>query len=198
MDEPKALRCSIIGTSGRLGLMQKLDAIVYDRMISKCKTKLTEFVESEKDFDSVILVSGGAALSDHVAVELFLQDFPLCSGLILYLPCEWDFEKQQFRDTGVFNWKTNPGGTLNYYHRQFSQRFFKNSLLEIDMALKKGARYEVFSGGFFSRNNQVSVCDYMIAFGTSDASEPKSGGTKYTWGKADSKTRKFYVNIFDE
>ena len=79
------------------------------------KEKAKEIVE-ELDLSSAHLVSGGAAWSDHVAVELFLSDE--YDGLTLHMPCKW-IRKEHY-DNGSYSWQTNPGKLANSCHRKFS------------------------------------------------------------------------------
>ena len=118
------------------------------------------------------LVSGGAAWADHIAVELYLKG--LAPNLTLYLPCS--FENGKYKDTGVFDFKTNPGGTLNYYHSLFSKKIGRNSLDDISRAIQKGAKIEI-KEGFFARNSSVAKSDCLLAFTFGDGPDVKPGGS---------------------
>lgn len=112
---------SIIGTSGRYAGPggKHVDKQIFGAMCAEAK----RIIEKEwgLGWDRVLLVSGGAAVADHVAVSLFSDD-PTARALLLYLPASWDHVKSTVHDTGRVDWRTNPGGTANYYHRLFSQR----------------------------------------------------------------------------
>ena len=98
---------SIIGTSGR---KESLNLELYKKMILSTKTFLENL-----NLDYIILVSGGAAWSDHIAVTLFLnrQNYNLnIKELRLYLPCQFDMETKRFYDNGSKDWRVNPGKVL--------------------------------------------------------------------------------------
>lgn len=123
------------------------------------------------------LVSGGAAWSDHVAVALFLA-YPERFTLTLHLPCKWN---GRYEDSGKYDWKTNPGRTSNIYHEQFSKAVKRESLQDIDRAIKLGAKVQVHNG-FHARNDVIAKASYMLAYSW-DKLEPIEGGTAYTWRK---------------
>jgi len=163
-------RITIAGTAGRKEDARLLDAEVYDLMIEKT---LETILEASNAKEPITLVSGGAAYADHIAVKLYLAH-PDIFNLKLYLPAP--FEAGKFRDTGDRDWKTNPGGTSNFYHRQFSQKTGTNSFNEIQKAIDMGAEVEVHDG-FFARNakmadSEIAIC---LTFGENGI---KDGGTK--------------------
>jgi len=126
-----------------------------------------------------VLVSGGAAGADHVAVTLFLRG--KVDGLELHLPCEWN--EMMFVDTGVYYWKLNPGRTANAYHKQFSKHIGRSSLAEIEDAIGKGAKVHVYKG-FHERNTAIALsCDKCICFTWDAGAEPRGGGSLDTWRK---------------
>jgi hypothetical protein len=160
---------SIIGTAGRKEDAQKLGSLTYSKMVHAVKSVLTK--------PNHTLVSGGAAYSDHIAVSLFLAKE--CSKLRLYLPCGFDLDKCQFYDDGTFDWRTNPGGTANYYHREFSKIRGKSSLEEIALAIDLGAEV-IIEPGFFGRNTKVAQSDGVIALTFGNGAVIKDGGTNDT------------------
>lgn len=180
---------SIIGSAGRNDdgpLMSKglFDAMVKDALrIIKDDFKLTP--------QEVCLVSGGAAWADHVAVALFLGGFGFAS-LKLCLPCKW--VESQHLDTGVDDWKTNPGRSANAYHRAFSKKLGKDTLFDIELAQQLGAVL-VEGKGFHERNTDVAKSDFLIAFTFGLNGKPKVGGTLDTWQKAAPSTRKVHVSL---
>jgi len=149
-------------------------------MVKKARGVITELWKLK--WNNVQLVSGGAAWADHVAVSLFLMYQPKVE-LQLYLPCEWDGEARTFVDDGTRNWRTNPGGTANSYHRRFSDRMGKETLHGIDSAFNLGATKQVIPG-FKARNAGPASSDYLLAFTWGEGDVPKDGGTKDTWDKA--------------
>ncbi len=178
------IRVAVIGSAGRNGIMDQLPISCFDEMVEKTRDYLRTIRAIYKTA-KIHLVSGSAALADHVAVELWLQDCrndsdKLIDGLTLYLPSEWDYKLVQFVDTKKRDWKTNPGGTSNYYHKLFSKRFGKNSLQEIQDAALLGATLDCTQQGFHGRNCKIAESEFMIAFTTGQDSPP-TGGTLHTW-----------------
>ncbi len=192
------IKVSVIGSAGRKGDMAKISPAAYEKMVNDVICDIKN-ISNENKGASIQLVSGSAALSDHVAVDVWLKyksgelENINISGLLLYMPCGWDFAKKQFMDNGKYNWKTNPGGTSNYYHRIFSKQLNKQSLSEIQQAAELGATLDDTQFGFFNRNDKVAECDYLIAFGIKGTDSPTSGGTLRTWNQ--STGFKIYHNI---
>lgn len=165
------MRITIAGTAGRKEDSRQLSKEIYTRM---CETTLETIVENcPKITDKIMLVSGGAAYADHIAILLYLEH-PELFELTLYLPAE--FQETKFKDTGEFNWKTNPGGTSNYYHRRFQSITGHKSFEEMQRAISKGAKVNV-SEGFFARNNKMADSEIVIAL-TFGKGAVKAGGTK--------------------
>lgn len=170
---------SIIGTAGRSH--QDPTATMYDKMILSA----VKYLQSLPG--DIILVSGGAAWSDHVAVHLYLnrQQYSLpIIGLRLYLPCAFDATTKRYVDTGSSDWRVNPGRISNVYHQQFSNAVGRNSLDELAIVNTGGdhVHIEVFDG-FHARNSRVAQSEYVLAF-TWGQHEPEDGGTLDTWKKA--------------
>ena len=178
---------SIIGTAGRREDIKHLNSTTYYKMIDYARSYVIEKGVMQ-------LKSGGAAWVDHIAVELFLEK--VVSSLILCLPAPFENQKfysKEFKDAGSCS---------NYYHQKFSQKTNKQSLNEIDVAIKLGAKVEVYEnnssryGGFFARNSVVADCDLLLAFTFGESDVPKNGGTKDTWDKSSAKLKK-HVSIRD-
>jgi len=150
------LRIAIIGTAGR-DKTKPLNKNLYFKMALRMVEELSIFC------DDIILVSGGAALADHLAVTLFLGGY--VAGLELCLPCE--FKNGKYADNGSKDWRVNPGYVSNLYHKKFSEALNANTLDEIQQAITKGAVVKV-GKGFHDRNCDITKCDRMFAF---------------TWGK---------------
>lgn len=183
---------SIIGTSGRKEALKGLSPKLYHSMVRKAEEVIDSLSLSKEE---ILLVSGGAAWSDHVAVSLFLTGN--YGGLKLYLPAPFDEEKEAFFDTGVVNWKTNPGGTANYYFRPFSRSMGRNMLKDLKKALEKGAIIDIPTGkssGFHGRNTLVARSDVVLAF-TWGKKEPEDGGTKDTWNKVPKGSTKIHIPL---
>src|SRR3990167_1052603 len=160
---------SICGSAGRNEDLEALNKDVFERMISKAK----EYLETLGEKKEIILVSGGAAWSDHIAVKLFLTgDY---GGLVLHLPCE--FKNGKFED-----FSTNCAKSANYYHALFSQKCCFNSLKELEQAIHKCAKIAIHKG-FFARNTYIASSPYLLAFSTAPGNKPEKGGTLDTWSK---------------
>jgi len=101
---PQKMKIAVIGTAGRNEDGQKLSKEKFFEMVA--------LVSKLKDAKEATLVSGGAAWADHIAVVVFLLGN--CKSLSLHLPCAWDVLREQYADTGEFDWRTNPGGTANH------------------------------------------------------------------------------------
>lgn len=165
---------AVIGTAGgKKDSDEKLDAEIFQKMVDVAdKAIMNEF---GLDSRGVILVSGGAAWSDHVAVELYKTG--RYGGLQIYFPCEWEGGKHN--DTGEYDWRTNPGRLANSLHDSFSQKIGRRSQDDFSL-LSKDENVRFFtSKGFHTRNSKVAKAEYMIAF----TFEEIKGGTADTWGK---------------
>ena len=149
----------------------------------------------------VVLVSGGAAWADHVAVQLFLEG--KVSGLILHLPAEINPKTGMFYDGGY----GSVGYTANRLHRAFAKKMDMSSdratLEEISKAIEMGATVTYGDGEapssvgwgeeseFKKRNSKVAADTTAGVFaftfdpktGKSGMTEPGDGGTKDTWYK---------------
>lgn len=169
---------SIIGTAGRGDYGKMMTSALYTKMIEKSKAILDEW-----KIGQISLVSGGAAWSDHVAVQLFLEGY--VKKLTLHLPCE--FKDGKYFETWD-NWQ-NPGKSANTYHTRFSDKLKRNTLEEIQKAIDLGATVVVHKG-FYARNSKVALSSYLIAFSWSEGNTPTDGGTLDTWNKSKSKNKR--------
>jgi hypothetical protein len=139
-----------------------------------------------------VLVSGGAAWSDHVAVSLFLD----CNQeafepqLTLCLPCAFDME------CGRFSESTSDGRQANALHGEFSRATGIDSLQEIYDALSSGAEAETFDG-FHARNNVIAQrSQTLLAFSWGTNGRPDSRGTSYTWDRCnDANVEKIHIGL---
>lgn len=181
------MKMAIIGTAGRGSAITRLDKKVYNTMVAYAIKYANELGISPED---LVLVSGGAAWADHVAVSIFLHgrgdnDKPqVCKGLELHLPAPFLMDPAAYENTQC-------GRTANGYHRQFAKKVTgdgRRSLSGIKKAISLGAQVTVYDGPgyspFFTRNSEVAKADIVLAytFGVGDA--PQDGGTKDTWNKA--------------
>lgn len=181
---------SIIGTAGRKEDENKLKRNHFEAMCLIASELLNQFKES--NYPITHLVSGGAAWADHVAVKLFLDK--KAPHLRLYLPCEWD--NGAFHDNHDQDYKKNPGGTANHYHKKFHNKTQINSLSQIQIAKNEGAELLPCRGGFFGRNAMVAKSDFLLAMTFGKGQEVKDGGTADTVKKYLDRVRK--EGIFDK
>lgn len=166
------MKLAIIGTAGR-----KDDAPKLTRDSFVAMSKATKEVFTKHDIISW-LVSGGAAWADHIAVRAYLKGY--VPNLTLHFPCDWDKKKKRFKDSGVVDYKTNPGGTANYYHDKFSKVVGIESLKDIHDAIKKGA-FVYVTHGFMERNTKVAQeADAVLAMTFGSGAYIKDGGTSDT------------------
>lgn len=178
---------AIIGTSGR----DKNPGLSTD-LLRKMAHRSLQFIRNDLALTGKVhLISGGAAWADHVAVILYLA-WPNDFSLTLCLPCE--FSNGTYLDNGAYDWRVNPGKTSNYYHKQFTSIYGRDSLSEIQQAIGLGATVKVFSG-FHDRNNEICLADHMIAFTWSTTDIPTDGGTKYTWDHYRGKGKRVHLSL---
>ncbi len=166
----------IIGTAGRgQDGVQFLDNPAYWRMMKVIAQTVATMLQPER------LVSGGAAFSDHLAVQLYLEGF--ASDLTLHLPADW--LGHGFKEVkGSGNLSYDPGRTSNYYHGLFSRDTQTDTLAEIQAAIEKGATVKTGAGGFKERNTDIAnEASTMLAFTFGQGAALKDGGTKDTWVK---------------
>lgn len=147
-------------------------------------TNIKNYIENilEKELSEIILVSGGSAWADHVAIQLFLtKEF---AGLELYLPSKFDFKQKKYVNT-------HEGRTLNTLHQECAEKTQINILEEIARAVTtKGAKI-VIKRGFTQRNTLIAQnCDHLLAFTFNESNgEPATGGTLDTWKKTKHQNR---------
>jgi hypothetical protein len=177
---------SIIGSSGRAGNITKEK---YIKMIQASIIYLRSL-----SLDFIVLVSGGAAFADHIAVHLYLHKNEYQLNIIslqLDFPCKFDMITKKFEDNGNYDWKENPGKVANYYHDKFNAITGNNSYEELYKVINLGAETHVHKG-FHSRNQFVAKSEYMLAF-TFGKDFPEDGGTKHTWDLC--KGKKFHISL---
>lgn len=176
---------AVIGTAGgsKDSNSDKLSKEIFQEMVSFAdKTIMNDF---GLDSRGVILVSGGAAWSDHVAVELYKTG--RYGGLEIHFPCEWKDGKHD--DTGEYDWRINPGRLSNTLHKAFSEKLGRESQNDF-LLFSNDERVSYNAGkGFHTRNSRVAKAEYMIAFTFGNI----KGGTADTWGKC--KGNRFHIDI---
>lgn len=162
------MRVAIIGSAGRKTDGIKLNCNLYQRMLNDVRNRLRIVNEP------VHLLSGGAAVSDHLAVLAYLRDFPNVESFEIFFPCKWNNGFEENKTGGISKW----------YHEKFSLKMGgtkTTSIEQIQKAIDKGATY-IEGKGFHARNIPVGNADYILAYTFGDSLyEPKDGGTNHTW-----------------
>ena len=217
--EKSIVRVAIVGTAGRGDDAGKVDGALFAKMTEYARHVIVDVWKLS--MANVHLVSGGAAVTDHVAVALFLQPKSTWHGLTLHLPCSWN-ERKARADESCDN-----GCTMNSYHDEWAEQLgrstlaeigitrstlaeigitrstlpeigiTRSTLAEIEIARSKGAQLTV-SSGFLARNRRIAAeAQYMLAFTWSDTDAPKQhSGTSYTWSAAAAgRVRKLHVPL---
>lgn len=178
------MKVGIIGTAGRKDDAPRMSRALYEQMYYRAHKEIrTRVAPSE-----VILVSGGAAWADHIAVSLRLGKLPY-KKLHLHLPAL--FVKGKY--VGGYG---SPGGTANHYHEKFSAKMGSNTLDGISRALKLlGVESHVYKG-FHARNLVVADVDFLLAFTFGPGAWPKAGGTSHTW-RHSSAAEKLHISLIE-
>ncbi|XWV25276.1 hypothetical protein QJ856_gp0494 [Tupanvirus deep ocean] len=167
------LRIGIIGTAGRKPQDYNILSVDHMKwMADNVKSYINHVLETTTD--NIILVSGGSAWADHVAVQLYLEgNF---GGLELYLPTTFNTKTKKFENT-------HEGRTLNFLHGQCADKTKCDIFGELSQVVSSPNVKVVVKRGFFARNTLISQnCDHLIAF-TFGENAPIDGGTFDTWKK---------------
>ena len=199
-------RVAVIGSSKTdksVGIYCQITEKLFENMVTEAEKLLHKRYKHEGDWETLVICSGGAAFSDHVAVRLFLKLKEQGLKLCLYLPCGWDnamaTKKGKFKENGKFSWAENPGKLSNTRHALFSREAKLDSLKEIQQAIDLGAEVISDFNGFHARNNAIAQgSDYLLAFTWSSESEPEGGGTRYTWDKSSCEKKHINVSSLDK
>lgn len=173
----RPITVGIIGTAGRKEDAGKVTPAIFSRMVDTAARTIA--LDWKLDPSKVILVSGGSAVADHVAVRLWIR------GHI-------DDNKKHGEYAGLQLHVPGPNTTdyksLLYYHEQFSKQQSAHSLAELDGAVRKGAQIAYYPS-FADRNKAVGNVDYLLAFTWGDGDIPKAGGTLSTWQGSSAKVK---------
>lgn len=172
--EGRTLRVAVIGTAGRQDDAAKINASLYAAMEADLAERIAR-IRATYPQRRICLVSGGAAVADHLAVRAHLAG--LSDSLTLHLPAP--FEPQDQGDDAVKTFRENrgrqdAGRTANHYHRQFGISVFDDwtqPFAEIARAIapQAGDRHApahvVVTPGFKQRNSKVAEeADLLIAY----------------------------------
>jgi|SRR5579872_589841 len=168
------IRLAVIGTSGR----DPKDSVRLElKHLAWMKENVITYISNviNRPTQDIILVSGGSAWADHVAVQLFREGG--FGGLELYLPSEFNTKSHIFKNT-------HEGRELNKIHQHCQDKTGLPIFEELtSVNSKKNGVKIVIQRGFKPRNTLVARgCDHLIAF-TFDLSVPTKGGTLDTWNK---------------
>lgn len=181
---------AVIGTAGRQSDAVRINSRLYDAMYAA-------LLRAMSDWAVVGLVSGGAAVADHLAVRAYLNGE--AKRLVLHLPAPFDRTRKQYvRPRGA---PSDDAGTANRYHAHFSRCCGIDSLNEVAEAIARGAEIHVGTG-FKARNLDVAnQATHMLAltfgadqeavdllpdhpaFVDSRSAGLKDGGTAHTWSQ---------------
>jgi hypothetical protein len=168
------IKIGLIGSAGRKDDAAKLNLLKYQQMKAAVMATIAPYLSKP-----ITLVSGGAAVADHIAVQLFM-DLP-STKLKLHLPAQFDMARQRYVE--VPGKTFDPGTVANFYHRQFQRNCQQDSLVELQRALYRGASV-VVTPGFKQRNTQIAMdADVMIALTFGEGATLKDGGTADTMQK---------------
>lgn len=178
-------KLAVIGTAGRGTDKERMSKELYKEMYNE----LQRVVAEQKPR---VLVSGGAAWADHLAISYFLSHHEEIA-LELHLPAQYD---------GAKFFGSKDAETANYYHKLFSDKVGANTLLGIEKAREKGAIIKCYNG-FKTRNREVAKADGILAFtfGTHNyigsmlpalSAGLKDGGTAHTWDVSKATWRRHY------
>eukprot|EP01031_Cornospumella_fuschlensis_P025223 gene25223-30465_t len=167
-----------------------MDKALFNLMLRRTEQLIAEEFKLTKS--NVVLVSGGSAWADHIAVRLWLESMLSCNdsdnyaGLNLFLPCDFDLTATSLKFRGYV------GETLNKLHAEFTRKMKNEFDSQADLlcALALGADVNCSFPGFFNRNMQVAKSEYVIAYTWGESiALPKGGGTKHTWSQCVTKNK---------
>lgn len=171
------MKIGIIGFANR---GHSLSPRHYNKMV----TKMHKVLNLRENCETLEVCTGGSIWSDHIAVTLYLQN--IIPQLTLHLPDEWSSINQSYAGT------TESGRRLNGTHKLFSQMLGRNTLAEIDEAIKKGAHYTISSSSQ-ERNKLIAYnAEHLYAFVVTN--NQMTSGTKNTWDQCKGKRIKIYIS----
>jgi len=170
------LTIGIIGTAGRDPRFRwRMTRALYLRMYNHARVLTEELAE---EYEWLRVVSGGAAWSDHLAVNLFLKEH--AEELLLHLPSE--FGPHGFRPVPEAPDTRKAANAANRYHSMFSAAIRHDSLGDIQQALEFEGAESTVSAGFHARNRRIAQdAQILIAYTWGEQDFPTDGGTRHTW-----------------
>lgn len=193
---------SIIGTDGNGEDAPKMNAEVYKAMCIEAMCVITK--EWKLSPDSVQLVGGGSAWSNHVAVDLFLNSHgaivdpnsdvkanPVIpfAGLMICLPCQFSMFTDDYVDARAVWLRRLHVEFANKLGRLYPLASFNDMRLARELynaTIVESDSHEI--SGFRKRNAQVAQSKYVLSFAWCDdpsqPTRPTSGSAKETWDLA--------------
>lgn len=177
-DEKEFTRVGIIGSAGRT--TDDRARLSKPGLMDEWVSKVEEYVASQGLTKSkVILVSGGSAYADHVAVMAFLKGG--WGGLRLHLPVRFD------TTIGKFVGKTSKEARVAYAINVLHTHMLVATGIKVFQQLKEvhtQANATILTyDGFLERDRAIAYeSRYMIAFSGNGGGVPHPhSGTAYTW-----------------
>jgi hypothetical protein len=154
---PKGERyLAVVGTAGRGQDGARLTADDFNAMVDRVSRTVRP---------TDVLISGGAAWSDHVAVQLFLDG--KVGGLVLHLPGELmmkevpgETPRLQFDNLGFMT----SGSTANLYHDQFAKALGLqpgDTIAQLQQAIDKGAVVTFGNGASPTRSSDTEISSFI-------------------------------------
>lgn len=166
-------RLAVIGTAGRGDDALRVTPELYAQMARTLRGLVEQLGSVE------CLVSGGAAVSDHLAVGFFLKG--LSPTLSVHLPALYSHSAGAY----VEPYKKSPGSISNYWHRRFSDRCHGNSLRALGEAMRRPGCASKVHYGFEARNDAIAdEADGLVAFTFGSGAALKRGGSWHTMSRA--------------
>lgn len=185
LDRARPARVAVIGTAGR-DVTRPMTKALWLAMVEDLRQRVRA---------SDVLVSGGAAWADHLAVHAFLVGW--VAGLELYLPAPLVEAAGGFRFAGG---PRTSGAAANHYHELFTTATGVEGRPEIATAAERGAllHAEPVAPGYdamHTRNTKIARrCTEAVAYTWGEAGHPAQGGTLDTWREIRS-TAKVHVSL---
>lgn len=163
---------AVIGTAGR-DVTRPMTKALWLSMVDDLRQRVRA---------SDVLVSGGAAWADHLAVHAFLSGW--VAGLELFLPAPFEPSQTGF---GFNGGPRTSGAAANHYHELFTRATAVDGRQEIAGAIERGAKVhaEPVAPGYramHTRNAKIARrATEAIAYTWGEAGHPAQGGTLETW-----------------
>jgi hypothetical protein len=199
---------AIMGTAGQDPSKEDVvDAHLWKVMVHCARQVLTRVfsLDASSSTETVQLISGGAAIADHVAVQLYLESSstvgtsaPSPYHLSLHLPCRWDPDRKEY------DARSYEGRRSNALHVQFARQAsfpsVRTSLQQLHDVVHQSSAARSTSkaaanrvtvqehSGFVQRNSFVArEAQYVLAMTWSSPSALApvgESGAAHTWSRS--------------